>query len=146
MYINKNNEIGFKFRMVLGFGEYTTGYRTYLCCCEEGKLIKSVIDTTTFRYLGSTFYKDKKHIYHYYDMAGGGRFYIYKGVDHAFFRAIGDSYAKNKIGYFFWDELVYTRKGLKDSIRLSKTSYAKDFYAKSPLIEEGKEIKLLEKV
>jgi len=162
LYINKDDEIGFKFNMVVGIRHdgYTTAYRTYLCCDEESKSLKSVVDTTTFKHLGSAFYKDKRNIYHYYDMAGGGRFSIYEGVDYKTFKVIGDSYAKDKehiygeragilesvdyktfttlkgagpyakdkIGYYFWDDLVYTKQGLKDSIRLSTTPYAKDFY------------------
>ncbi len=162
LYINKDNEIGFKFNMVVGISHngYTTAYRTYLCCDEDSKPLKSIIDTTTFKHLGSTFYKDKRNIYHYYDMAGGGRFSIYEGVDYATFRVLGDSYAKDKDhiygeragilekvdyrtfetlkgagpyakdknGYYFWDDLIYTKQGLKDSIRLSTSSYAKDFY------------------
>jgi len=162
LYINKDKEIGFKFNMVIGHRHdgYTTAYRTYLCCDEDSKPLKSVIDTTTFRHLGSTFYKDKRNVYHYYDMAGGGRFSIYEGVDYKTFKVIGDSYAKDKDhiygerhgilenvdyktfitlkgagpyakdkkGYYFWDDLIYTKQGLKDSIRLSITPYAKNFY------------------
>lgn len=156
LYLNKEKEIGLQISFGTEVGA-TTSYITHLCCDEESKSIKSVIDTTTFKYLGSTFYKDKRNIYHYYDMAYGGRFFIYKGVDYKTFRVVGDSYAKDKNhiygeragvlenvdyktftslkgagpyakdknGYYFWNELIYTKKELKDSI---KKPLVKEFY------------------
>lgn len=72
-----------------------TRYITQLCC--EGAAIKNVIDTLTFTYLGSSFYKDKNHVYTHFMMSDGGNFWIVEGADTKTFEVIGNScYAKDK--------------------------------------------------
>lgn len=95
LYLNKNNELGFQMNFATEVGS-TVKYTTELVSNNEAQYLISTIDTTTFKHLGSTFYKDKNNIYHYFDMAYGGNFYIYDNVDHATFKVIGDHYAKDK--------------------------------------------------
>ena len=70
-------------------------YITRLCC--DGEEIKNVIDTSSFKYLGSSFYKDKRYIYLHYKTSDGGNFRIINGADIKTFQVIGNScYAKDK--------------------------------------------------
>lgn len=69
----------------------------YITECCEGEEIKNVIDTLTFKYLGSSFYKDKKNVYTHFMMSDGGNFWIVKGADVNTFQVISNScYAKDK--------------------------------------------------
>lgn len=96
LYRNKNGDIGFQENRSLGEGAVTViDYITKLGL-NDGKPLKSVIDTTTFQDLGSSYYKDKKHIYVYYGMLDGGHFNIDPKVDYKTFKVIGDTYAKDK--------------------------------------------------
>ena len=69
-------------------------YITTLCC--DGKSLKSAIDTNSFMFLGSSFYKDKNAIYTHYVMSDGGTFFRVENADVATFRIFGDCYAKDK--------------------------------------------------
>jgi hypothetical protein len=69
----------------------------YITECCEGEEINNVIDTLTFKYLGSSFYKDKNNVYTHFMMSDGGNFWIVKGADVNTFQVIGNScYAKDK--------------------------------------------------
>lgn len=69
----------------------------YITQCFEGEEIKNVVDTLTFKYLGSSFYKDKKNVYTHYSMLDGGNFWIVEQADAKTFEVIGNScYAKDK--------------------------------------------------
>lgn len=74
---NKNGELGFQESMSLGEGNNSVAinYITKFGF-NEGKTLKSVIDTATFTSLGSYYYKDKRHIYSYYAMLNGGSFNV----------------------------------------------------------------------
>ncbi len=146
LWINHDGDIGFKVSEAIQ-GEYFRD-RFITSYFEEEKVItlKSIIDTTTFRYLGSTFYKDKNNIYHHYTMADGGYFHVYHIADYATFRVIGGVYAKDKnhifderhgilehvdyktfrtakgfafakdkYGYYFWDELINPNYALESA-------------------------------
>ncbi|RZL39839.1 MAG: hypothetical protein EOP00_27405 [Pedobacter sp.] len=127
LYINKNGDLGFKEYKDLGDEGLTrvTDYITKFGF-NEGKTLKSVIDTTTFKDLGSNFYKDKKHIYHYYSMLGGGQFYIDTNVDYKTFEVIGDVYAKDK------NQIYLDRTGIMENIdyKTFKTAVGIGPYAK----------------
>lgn len=71
----------------------------------DGKPLKEVIDTTTFQKLGSSFYKDKNHIYTHYIMADGGNFSIVEEADVSTFHVLGDCYAKDK-NYIFGERAL----------------------------------------
>jgi len=88
-----NGDIGFKIIRGSESGIFITDYITNL---SRENSLKSVIDLKTFKYLGSSFYKDKNYIYTYYAMAGGGNFWIVKEADVKTFKVIGDCYAKDK--------------------------------------------------
>ncbi len=100
LWINKNGDIGFLTSRAIGETETKefiyTDYYIYKFGFNEYSPLKSVIDTATFHYLGSTFYKDKYHIYHHYTMSDGGSFNIYNIADYKTFKIIGDCYAKDK--------------------------------------------------
>ncbi len=145
LYINKNKEIGFQIPYTTEIG-VTVSYITSITFEEREMPLDKIMDTVTFNHIGSTFYKDENHIYHYYDMAYGGKFYIYNKADYSSFKVIGDNYAKDKNyifgeragilghvdyntfmttkesgpyakdknGYYFWDELIYTNKEIED--------------------------------
>ncbi len=145
LYINKNKEIGFQIPYATEVG-VTVSYITHIAFEEKEISLHKIIDTVTFTHIGSTFYKDKNHIYHYYDMAYGGKFYIYNKADYSSFKVLGDNYAKDKNyifgeragilnhvdyktfrttkgsgpyakdknGYYFWDELIYTNKEIEN--------------------------------
>ena len=96
LYKNKNGEFGF--REMISLGEGTTPVTNYITKLgfNEAKALSKIIDTATFTDLGSSYYKDKKHIYQYNAMLGGGSFYINTDVDYKTFEVIGDVYAKDK--------------------------------------------------
>ena len=147
LWINRFGDIGFKANEAFR-GEYMLDRYFTIFGLEVEKEIplKSIIDTTSFRYLGSAFYKDKNNIYHHYTMADGGYFHVYDIADHATFRVVGGVYAKDKNhifderhgilehvdyktfrtakgfafakdkhGYYFWDELI-TEESMKDTV------------------------------
>lgn len=95
LWKSKNGDLGIQIKEGNEQGINIVGYITQLCC--EGEEIKNVIDTLSFKYLGSSFYKDKKYVYTHYAMADGGNFWIVKGADVKTFQVIGNScYAKDK--------------------------------------------------
>ena len=137
LWKSKNGDLAIKTEEGNEQGIEITRYITQLCC--EGEEIKNVIDTLTFKYLGSSFYKDKKNVYTHYMMSDGGNFWIVEGADVKTFKVIGNScyakdknyiygeramkmdsidyktfitcdecgcYAKDKNGYYFWDEKI----------------------------------------
>ncbi len=81
----------------------------FITLCGE-KTIKSVIDTASFQYLGSSFFKDKNHVYTHYKTACGGSFWIVKEADPSTFETIGDCYAKDK------NHIYSEREMLLDSV------------------------------
>ncbi len=153
LYINKEGEIALQIPFNTGSGR-TVNYLDHVENPKNNGRLKNLIDTLSFRLIGSTFYKDKNYIYHYYDMAYGGRFYIYDIADHKTFRVLGDHYAKDKnhiygeragilkhvdyttftsqkgagpyakdkFGYYFWDNLSITHKELKIKYNQSNLS------------------------
>lgn len=97
LWINNNADIGFKDHKVIGMeGLISVEYYITKLGFNEGEPLNKMIDTTTFRELGNTFYKDKNHIFHFYGMAGGGSFYIFDKADYETFEILGDCYAKDK--------------------------------------------------
>lgn len=110
LFINKNGELGFEDKRALNEGKILETYYLTKFGFNEGPTLASVIDTTTFKELGNTYYKDKNHIYHYYGMAHGGQFYIFEEVDYPTFEILGDCYAKDK------NNIYEMRAGKLDSI------------------------------
>ena len=53
------------------------------------------IDTSTFEYLGSSFYRDKKTVYRHFSRMSGGNFDIVN-ADIKTFQILGNCYAKDK--------------------------------------------------
>lgn len=76
----------------------------YIIKLDDGQFLKNVIDTTTFVSVGANFYKDSKHVYYHYRMAGGGKIWIIEGADPLTFKHIGGYYAKDK--YFVYAERI----------------------------------------
>lgn len=89
----------------LGIRMGPSSYVTHLAE-DEARAIKDVVDVATFRYLGGAFFKDKRHVYRTYAMAGGGNFAIVDGADVATFQVLGDCYAKDKLGIYVWGERI----------------------------------------
>ncbi|WP_298137107.1 DKNYY domain-containing protein [Flavobacterium sp.] len=79
-------------------------YITQLCC--EGKEIKDVVDTLTFKYLGSSFYKDKKNVYTHYVMSDGGNFWIVEMADAKTFEVIGKSCSAKDKNYIYGERAM----------------------------------------
>ncbi len=93
LYTDKNNALGFKTVEVNEDGIYIDRYITHI---DEKQTLKSVIDIANFSYIGSTFYKDKNHIYTHYLNSSGGLFWIIEEADVATFKIIGACYGKDK--------------------------------------------------
>lgn len=98
LWKSKNGDLGIKTVEVNDDGSRTNIYITKLSYNNsiKEKSINSVIDTLTFEYLGSSFYKDKKNVYRHYLMSDGGNFAIVENSDVKTFKVIGDCYAKDK--------------------------------------------------
>lgn len=69
---------------------------SYIEHLTDGRSLVNVIDTLTFKYLGSSFYKDKNNVYTLFEMAGGGRFWVVDDADQKTFKILGSCYAKDK--------------------------------------------------
>lgn len=119
LWVDINGNLGIKTTEGNEEGINIDRFITQLCC--DGKSLKSEIDTTSFLYLGSSFYKDNNHIYTHYLMSDGGNFWIVKDADVSTFEIIGDCYAKDKNHIFgeramIMDSVDYesftTKKGL----------------------------------
>ena len=151
LYRNNAGQLGFQIDYATEVGN-TKNYITQFCDSES--TLNEIIDIKSFEYLGSTFYKDKNNIYHYFDMAYGGRFTVYNSKDYATFHVIGDHYAKDKhhiygeragvlknvdyktftseigagpyakdkFGYYFWDELIMTHEEFYKKYKLKSTT------------------------
>ena len=100
LYSNTKGDLGFKvYAMhpsIRGVKEY---YLTHFDSEGEPKLADT-IDIATFRKLGpSPFYKDKKHIYQYYEMSGGGKLWLFEevepGLDYGSFEVLNEFYARD---------------------------------------------------
>ncbi|WP_117879644.1 DKNYY domain-containing protein [Aureibaculum luteum] len=155
LYRNNAGQLGFQIDYATEVGN-TKNYITQFCDSES--TLNEIIDMESFEHLGSTFYKDKNNIYHYFDMAYGGRFSKYTTADYDTFHVIGDNYAKDKnniygeragilknvdyktftseigagpyakdkFGYYFWDELIMTHEEFYKKYKRKSVS-VKDF-------------------
>lgn len=107
LWQNKLGEIGFKTnRVICSDGLVIAEAYITKFGFNENQPLKDIIDTTTFRELGNTYYKDKNHIYHHYGMSDGGSFYIFEKADYQTFQILGDCYAKDK------DHIFEMRSGI----------------------------------
>ncbi|AMR40055.1 DKNYY domain-containing protein [Elizabethkingia anophelis] len=97
LWRSKNGDLGLQTTEGTDEGIFINKYITELT---DGRSIKKVIDTTTFKYLGSSFYQDKNHIYTHFFMIDGGNFQIVKNADTNSFKILGDCYAKDKSRIF----------------------------------------------
>lgn len=94
LWKSKNGDLAIKTSEGTEQGILIDKYITELCC--DGENIKNTIDTVSFKQLGSSFYKDKNHIYTHFVMADGGNFWIVENADSATFMILGNCYAKDK--------------------------------------------------
>ncbi|WP_405397810.1 DKNYY domain-containing protein [Maribacter sp. Asnod2-G09] len=126
LWLSKKNDLGFKTTAGNEQGIFITKYITDLWNSDSPIKLNSVIDTLTFNYLGSSFYKDKNNIYTHYSMADGGFFKIVENADHRTFKIIGDCYAKDK------NHIFGVRKMILDSVdyKTFKTKKGIGCYAK----------------
>lgn len=133
LWQNKLGEIGFKTSRVICSDkqiiadDYITNFGF-----DENPPLKDIIDTTTFRELGNTYFKDKNHIYHFYGMSGGGSFCIFEKADYETFEILGDCYAKDKNHIFEMRsgilsnvdyETFKTKNGLTGCVAKDKDGY-----------------------
>ena len=93
LYKSKNGLLGFKTKEGTEQGIFIDRYISKLL---SGAPLHKIIDTSSFKFLGSSFYKDKNNIYTHYDRADGGSFYIVNEADVNSFKILGDCYAKDK--------------------------------------------------
>ncbi len=98
LWIDINGNLGVKTYEGNENGIFIDRYITALCC--DGQSLKSIIDTTSFKFIGSSFYKDLNHVYTHYMMSDGGNFQIVEKADVSTFKIIGDCYAKDKNNIF----------------------------------------------
>lgn len=94
LWRSKNGDLAIKTKAGSDVGISIDQYISEMA--DSGKPIKYVIDTVTFRYVGSSFYKDKNHVYTHFVMAHGGNFWIVQGADPQTFESLGKCYAKDK--------------------------------------------------
>lgn len=116
LWINKNNDIGFKTSRAFGEIEGKFIHEDYYLTkfgFNENPPLEDIIDTLTFHNLGNLYYKDKNYIYHFYSMIDGGSFYILDEADYETFEILGDCYARDK------NHIYEFRKGKLDSIDYS---------------------------
>lgn len=102
----------------------------YITHLTDGRPFSQVIDTLTFNYLGSSFYKDKNHIYTHYSMLDGGNFWIVEDTDVKTFRVIENScYTKDK-NYIFGERKMKMDRVDYESFRTCDqcNCFAKDKY------------------
>lgn len=97
LYKSKNSDLAVKTSEATEEGIFIEKYIQELA---DGRPINKVIDTKTFSYLGSSFYKDKNHVYTHYAMADGGNFWIVDNADVKTFQVLGNCYAKDKNNIF----------------------------------------------
>lgn len=118
--------------------------------CE--KKIKDVVDTLTFKYIGSSFYKDKNNVYTHFDMASGGIFFIVEKADPSTFKILGNCYAKDK-NYIFGERAMLMKNIDYKTFKTSKEvgCFAKDkngyyFWDSKINIEEETDEEVLKKI
>jgi len=104
LYISKNGDLGFKTMEATEEGIFIDRYLTHVFV-DDFVLMNNVIDSKTFEFLGSSFYKDKNHIYSHFVMADGGTFSVVEDADINTFQVIGDCYAKDK-NYIFGEKAL----------------------------------------
>lgn len=102
LWVNRNGDIAYKTEEATE----TCNAPWFITNLDETTELRQVIDTETIQHLGSTFYKDKNHIYFHRVNSGGGYFQILNGADNATFALMSDCYAKDK-------HHIYTDKGEK---------------------------------
>ncbi|MFV0346337.1 MAG: hypothetical protein ACK5IQ_08870 [Bacteroidales bacterium] len=102
LWKSKNGDLALK---IVEWTDVNTSIDKYIMCLADFRPLNKVVDTTTFRYLGSSFYGDKNHIYTHYMMVDGGFFQIVEDADVETFRIIGACYAKDK-NYIFGERAM----------------------------------------
>lgn len=93
LWKSKNGDLGLKTTEATDVGIFIDKYISHF---SDGQPLIEVIDLETFTFLGSSFYKDKNHIYTHYAMADGGNFWIVEEADVKTFEILGNCYAKDK--------------------------------------------------
>ncbi len=101
LWKSKTGDLGFKTQG----GMEDVIVEVYIKYLSDGRPLAEVIHLPTFKYLGSSFYKDKNHIYTFYSMAGGGKIWIVDNADIKTFKVIGGCYAKDK-NYIFGERAM----------------------------------------
>jgi hypothetical protein len=94
LYESNNGDLALKTQAETEEGIIMDKFITELCCDEVS--LKTTIDTTSFKKLSSSYYKDKNNVYIYFTMSDGGNFWILEEADVASFEVLGDCYAKDK--------------------------------------------------
>ncbi|MFV0541488.1 MAG: DKNYY domain-containing protein [Aestuariibaculum sp.] len=102
LWKSKNGDLGLK--TTEGF-DVENSIDKYICRLTDGRSLKEVIDTLTFKVLGSSFYKDKNHVYTHFVMLDGGFFQIVEDADVKTFKVLGSCYAKDK-NYIFGERAL----------------------------------------
>lgn len=92
LWKSKNGDLGLK---TLEGTEQGIEIEKFITELSDGTPLKKIIDTTTFKFLGSSFYKDKNHVYTHFLMVDGGNFWIVENADTKSFKVLGDCYAKD---------------------------------------------------
>ncbi|KQV78259.1 DKNYY domain-containing protein [Rhizobacter sp. Root1221] len=131
LYSTRDGELGF--RVFAATGDQKGSTERYLTHFDfgGGARLVDVIDVSTFEQLGtSDFYRDKTHLYQYYDMADGGRLSLYTdvepSVDRESFVVLNDFYAKDK-GRIYYHRGGWIREADPGSfIAMGESALAKD--------------------
>ena len=147
LWINKKGCLAFRSDYLLHgdskVGLWTSRFMTRFGFNEEvNPTLKSVIDTSTFKQLSYSFYRDKNNIYQYYPMSGGGRFSNFKEVesklDVASFRILNGYYARDKNFIYDHRNGIIADADVRTFIVLGDEPFAKDknnYYQWDSIIE-----------
>jgi hypothetical protein len=135
LYINKNGEIGFPTRPDYVFKEHKLKGEDKMCPnrfiteLNDSTMLNKIIDTSTFRNIGASFYLDKNNIYNYYVMCDGGFLYQFS-EDTSNFEMLNSEFARHHstIYHFRSGELDADIETFKASSRFTSVAKDKDGY------------------
>jgi len=95
LWRDRCGNIAFRINIYTPHLETQEAYRYITCidCRFDRKPLKDIVDVETFKRVSGTYYKDKKNVYLYSDMFGGGWFAIVDGADSVSFESIDEEYS-----------------------------------------------------
>lgn len=133
LYMNSNSEIAFATQS-LKINNDTTKIggekcsNVYITNINDTIPLKNIIDTLTFKHIGSTFFRDTNYVYNYYQICDGGFFNIYK-PNSPKIELLNDYYIRidNEIHHFRKGPLVVDFNTFRPSNKYPQLASDKDY-------------------